>query len=97
MKKEAMTMDKFIKKATKKSFSVTRNLIDVSEGLAEKALDPKLMRQGAKVNVLVNGMLLVIPISQLVINQKLNSWGIGIGLLSSTSILVNSFIKKNKN
>lgn len=89
-------MEKFIRNATKKSFEITRNLVDTTENLTDKALDPVIMRKGFKVNTLVNGLLLTVPVGQLVLNQKLNGWGLGIGVLSTTSLLINLYLKRNQ-
>ena len=74
-------MEKFIRNTTKKSFEITRNLVDTTENLTDKALDPVIMRKGFKVNTLVNGLLLTVPVGQLVLNQKIKrmgSWDRGI-------------------
>ncbi|WP_413509104.1 hypothetical protein [Carnobacterium maltaromaticum] len=89
-------MEKFIRNTTKKSFEITRNLVDTTENLTDKALDPVIMRKGFKVNTLVNGLLLTVPVGQLVLNQKLNGWGLGIGVLSATSLLINLYLKRNQ-
>ncbi|WP_413517435.1 hypothetical protein [Carnobacterium maltaromaticum] len=89
-------MEKFIRSTTKKSFEITRNLVDTTEKLTDKALDPVIMRKGFKVNTLVNGLLLTVPVGQLVLNQKLNGWGLGIGVLSTTSLLINLYLKRNQ-
>ncbi|WP_015076451.1 hypothetical protein [Carnobacterium maltaromaticum] len=47
-------------------------------------------------NTLVNGLLLTVPVGQLVLNQKLNGWGLGIGVLSTTSLLINLYLKRNQ-
>lgn len=88
-------MEKFIRNTTK-SFEITRNLVDTTENLTDKALDPVIMRKGFKVNTLVNGLLLTVPVGQLVLNQKLNGWGLGIGVLSTTSLLINLYLKRNQ-
>lgn len=89
-------MEKFIRSTTKKSFEITRNLVDTTEKLTDKALDPVIMRKGFKVNTLVNGLLLTVPVGQLVLNQKLNGLGLGIGVLSTTSLLINLYLKRNQ-
>ena len=89
-------MEKFIRNTTKKSFEITRNLVDTTENLTDKALDPVIMRKGFKVNTLVNGLLLTVPVGQLVLNQKLSGWGLGIGVLSTTSLLINLYLKRNQ-
>lgn len=89
-------MEKFIRNTTKKSFEITMNLVDTTENLTDKALDLVIMRKGFKVNTLVNGLLLTVPVGQLVLNQKLNGWGLGIGVLSTTSLLINLYLKRNQ-